>query len=975
MRRLAIFLLFSVSISANSQTMADQEDLNEQSVPLQRQAIINKDMPNGNAVFCFGQDGKGLVWIGAEDGLYCFDGYNFVPHFRLGGQLNTRINSISSLGDILYLCTDDGLFAYDVSTDIYNKVEGSPKNVNISVVGKNWNKSANSGNLIFIGSEKGVMVLDVKSGKLEKLEGIDSNVRVFTILGDELLVGVSDTLVVADLPSMTIKRRLSLGNNCQISSIEKDPKDDFVWIGTTGGLFSISRNSGIPIAVEPLNGLRIRALKVASSGEVVIGTGNGLYTYSPERPSGLGNYKKSEAKRYAHDSRNPQSIRNNSIESLFEDKWHNLWIGTANGVSLVVIPSYMAYIPISDITDNGLGNCIKSVLLDSSGECWLGGSDGLIHQPEGLSASKAPKADVWYKKENGKNPLNSDNINCVYEDEDGDIWIATNGGVGFLDRKTRQFRNFIITNPDGNYTSRRACSIVMDRLRRLWVSAFSDGIFVVEKDKLLASGGQFPTATHINTAKEGKHGLKARQLVLDKKGNIYAAIEGKGIYYIEYRLLGIAQIDSTKSINSMTVDGADNLWMAYNGGMCKYNSEEKSRNFMEISRNGQPANMLSVLIVGEEIWALTGDELHVMDSEMRETMVVRLPISNTRTAYFSSLTGNMVIGADDALIIISPTRLKMGYRQTGILLTDLRIDGKSIQTDSVAASYCQTADGLSLRQTKGIKLSRRNCAISLHLSCIPYSDSPAIKFFYKLDGLGHSFREIDAETCSITFSGLSGGKHRLAIFVPGSEGYDEIYNLDIIVSQPWYKSLWAIILYVILAILFIGMLIFLLRMGLRLKKERSILEEDKRLSAKKMESVNSISRKLEDSLISGERSGINTDLIPEGSLSDSKLLEEIIRIVDKKMYDSNFNATALQDMLGIGSKMMYRKVKRLTGSSPAEFIRKTRLRRAASLLKQGQFTVSEVVYMVGFTSASYFAKSFQKEYGVNPSEYARQTED
>jgi len=68
-------------------------------------------------------------------------------------------------------------------------------------------------------------------------------------------------------------------------------------------------------------------------------------------------------------------------------------------------------------------------------------------------------------------------------------------------------------------------------------------------------------------------------------------------------------------------------------------------------------------------------------------------------------------------------------------------------------------------------------------------------------------------------------------------------------------------------------------------------------------------------------------------------------------------------------KQLYRKLKQLTGETPVSFIRKQRMQRAAALLKQDRFTVSEVIYQVGFSSASYFTKSFTKEFGVTPKEY------
>jgi len=66
---------------------------------------------------------------------------------------------------------------------------------------------------------------------------------------------------------------------------------------------------------------------------------------------------------------------------------------------------------------------------------------------------------------------------------------------------------------------------------------------------------------------------------------------------------------------------------------------------------------------------------------------------------------------------------------------------------------------------------------------------------------------------------------------------------------------------------------------------------------------------------------------------------------------------------------LYRKLKALTGQSTNHFIRTIRLKKTAQLLEKQSFPVNEVAYMVGFNDLKYFRKCFQKQFGVNPSQY------
>lgn len=109
--------------------------------------------------------------------------------------------------------------------------------------------------------------------------------------------------------------------------------------------------------------------------------------------------------------------------------------------------------------------------------------------------------------------------------------------------------------------------------------------------------------------------------------------------------------------------------------------------------------------------------------------------------------------------------------------------------------------------------------------------------------------------------------------------------------------------------------------------------------------------------------------------NDEELMERVISLVNSNMHMEDFNVTKLCDLLCMDQKQLYRKIKQLTGDTPVSFIRKQRMKRAAALLKQDRFTVSEVMYQVGFSSASYFTKSFTKEFGMSPKDYSLLSEN
>lgn len=114
--------------------------------------------------------------------------------------------------------------------------------------------------------------------------------------------------------------------------------------------------------------------------------------------------------------------------------------------------------------------------------------------------------------------------------------------------------------------------------------------------------------------------------------------------------------------------------------------------------------------------------------------------------------------------------------------------------------------------------------------------------------------------------------------------------------------------------------------------------------------------------------GLNETVDIKAGDADAQFIADFNRCVVRRMGDSSFNVDVLCSELGLSRAQTYRKIKALTGSSPVELIRSTRLKRADQLLRSGNHTISEVCYEVGFTSPSYFAKCFKEEFGRLPSE-------
>ena len=101
-------------------------------------------------------------------------------------------------------------------------------------------------------------------------------------------------------------------------------------------------------------------------------------------------------------------------------------------------------------------------------------------------------------------------------------------------------------------------------------------------------------------------------------------------------------------------------------------------------------------------------------------------------------------------------------------------------------------------------------------------------------------------------------------------------------------------------------------------------------------------------------------------------LAKLLNVMEKQMDNNTLTVDEMVDEMGMGRTVFFNKLKGMTGMSPVEFIREMRIKRAAQLLEDRKYNITEVTYMVGMNDSRYFSKCFKNTYGITPSEYRRQ---
>jgi signal transduction histidine kinase/AraC-like DNA-binding protein/CheY-like chemotaxis protein len=118
-------------------------------------------------------------------------------------------------------------------------------------------------------------------------------------------------------------------------------------------------------------------------------------------------------------------------------------------------------------------------------------------------------------------------------------------------------------------------------------------------------------------------------------------------------------------------------------------------------------------------------------------------------------------------------------------------------------------------------------------------------------------------------------------------------------------------------------------------------------------------------------SDVSNSNMPVSKNLDKKFLNDFAGIVEQNLANENFSVDEICKIIGVSRIQLYRKVKALLGCSISDYILNRRLKKAKYLLMNEGYPISEITYMVGFSTPNYFSTVFKAKYGCTPSEYKR----
>lgn len=261
----------------------------------------------------------------------------------------------------------------------------------------------------------------------------------------------------------------------QVISCIDETKDGTVWIGTFGRLFSTASGSDQFRIVVSANGTpfyytSIKRIYRDHAGFTWVATTTGLVRLQKTS----GGYIETK---FVYEAGNNNSLSDNYVTSVTEDKAGNLWIGTINGLNLFQRDSESFTRFFSAQANSIVNNNIRTLLCDKEGKLWIGTQEGVsVMDPQTRSFTS------YQNNAADEKSLSQNSVHSLFEDANGSVWVGTFfGGVNLTYRDKAIFTTWRNKGSASGISNNVVSSIVADDEKNLWIGTEGGGLNYVNR--------------------------------------------------------------------------------------------------------------------------------------------------------------------------------------------------------------------------------------------------------------------------------------------------------------------------------------------------------------------------------------------------------------------------------------------------------------------------------------------------------------
>ena len=789
--------------------------IHSQTVRLRFDRITSEEGLSQNTVTCILQDRKGFMWFGTEDGLNRYDGYSFIV-FRRNQQNPKSIsgNYIRSLmldhNGILWVGTrTGGVNKYDDATRSFLHVVADPGNPGGLVSNDVLAMLEDRSGKLWFGTANGLDEYDPQTNRFfhfrhdaHNPESL-SNDYVTALCEDHLgnlWVGTYLGLNRFAPAEGAFVHYVNKGSSPQllndiISSIYEDRRGD-LWVGTMGGGFNLydrAADQFKPFSAQNDRGHQshmlendfIHAIMEDHLGVFWVGTEDGLVRF--DRQKEIGYVEKNNLSNY-------ESIGDNFVACLYEDRSMNLWVGTASGGINKVNRKAKQFFsfthdpnnPSSLSADNVLGVC-----LDHGGTLWVGTWLGGLNRYDARTKTfKSYVHDVSHPERT----ISSTIIYSMYEDSRERFWIGTAWGLNLLDRDRETFTLFLPSGTDsatrspGYVYPNNIYSLVEDRTGVLRL-ATNNGLLTFD-----CGTKNWKKLNHNPADRKSLAHNSVSVLFIDAQGRFWVGTSGGGLdlfnpqnetFYHHVNDPSNPASISGNVITAISQSSPGTLWIGTTEGLNEFNPERET--FRRYTDNeGLPNNVVQS-IQGDDrgnLWIGTNGGLskfNLQTKTFRNNAKGDGLLSNEfgPSSAVRSSDGMMYFGCIKGLLAFYPDSLQdYSYTPPVMMTSFLKFDEEAVLEKDIAL-------------LPDIVLKPKENKIAFEFASLDYSNSNNNMYAFKLEGFDRDW-VVAKHRHRATYTNLDPGKYIFHVKGSNSDGFwsDSTVSVSITVTPPFWATWW-----------------------------------------------------------------------------------------------------------------------------------------------------------------------------------------
>ena len=672
-------------------------------------------------------DRSGVLWIGASNGLDCYQPGS------IDSSHNTPAPGASGTGTFIHYQPDPADPASLGGAPVFAILEDSH--------GALW-----------VGTEEGLDRLDRQSGQFTHFRRAaqrpdslpdDEVLHLYEDAGGVLWVGTHAGLARFDADTQTFTNfplpdKAAGQRSTSVDALTGDSQG-LLWVGTKDGLLRFDPASGRsllyrsqPQSSDSLSNDVILSLYEDRGGILWIGTfGGGANKLDPGRL---------KFTHFKHNSFDPASLSENVIFQLAESADGSIWIATYGG-GLDRLDrqtgQFTHYRHQVDDPQSLLDDHVWAVHEDAQGAVWVGTDQGLtaLDPQTGLFIH-------YVRDEEQPDWLESAAVYMIYEDSRGDLWLGMYGGLVRFDRQQGKFERYRHTAQDAwSIKEGNILCIYETRDGALWLGSGQNGLASLDRES-----GRFEYFLRDESEAHGPSSNAVLSILEDRSGMLWIGTAG-GLNRLDRRTGLFIHYTEKDGLPNNTVYGVledhqGYLWLSTNNGLSRFDpSTETFVNFDE------------------------GDGLQSREFNM--------------TSYLLTWDGSLLFGGVNGLNLFDPVQIAANPYLPPVALTNFTQGGQALHID-------QTVEML-----QGVRLYWPHNYFEFEFAALSYAEPHKNQYAYQLEGFDENWVQ-NGSLYMGRYTNLPGGTYTLRLKASNNDGVwnEEGRALRVVMVPPFWQTLW-----------------------------------------------------------------------------------------------------------------------------------------------------------------------------------------